>query len=375
MFIKNIFNYSKNYIGGKRNKYKNNNKTLKLNNTSFKYNKYNNNLKMETKFQQSIIPEIQEYTKPFSEEIKYYEKIINNLNNYLSSPEKKHKFITYIKFMNSTNYNKDYISKLINMKYIKECNIDTDNTSYKNDLSFGGVCYSFVYKVPKLDEKIHNIVEYYEENDKAFATYIKSIHCLMWIIKKYYDIEYDIGFNECDLDQLKNLLTDDLKRELREHIKNKYTIYPEDSNEELNTMGYVIKYNDTYKELYEKVWFTSDCSLMDLSRILYYIDKYNLDVFTTLNKLAGDYRWAMHKVKPVKPGIQSTSIMVIANSNYEYEYDIDRTPELQNMIDEIYSIKSGLDVYEFNKSKNMLMNLFKRTVEQQLTWGAQIYYS
>ena len=103
-----------------------------------------------------------------------------------------------------------------------------------------------------------------------------------------------------------------------------------------------------------------------------YINKHDCDVFTTLNILAGDYYHAMY-VHPSRPGISSTSIMILGDLKYGYPVELEHTPAVDAMVEEIYSIPVDLYKKDYDRSLGILLNLFQRTIEKRLVWGAKIF--
>jgi len=304
--------------------------------------------------------------------------MLTDMKEYISNPIHKQHVIAYVSFLHSRIFDNEYVSNIVNILYTNESTYGLDkanliDTSYYDILSFKGLgSLRFIYKTSHIDTKLREVVEYYEIRDKSFATYIKSIHSILWIIRKYSDIVDDIGFNDCDYDTLQELLTDSLTEQLAgELIDNDE--YQDTERGRLERMGAVIhQYAYKYIDIYETVFTTADWDLKDFSRIVYYIDKYDLDVFTVLNRLSADYSWAMSL--PVKqPGIQSVSIMILGDLGYSFDMRMDRTPEVQAMIDEIYSIPTGFSLKDFNRSLNVLLRLYKRTVEKHLVWNSRLF--
>jgi hypothetical protein len=335
---------------------------------------------LEKEYNELILPEIKEYTSKFSNDI-YKTNIIKDLKKYLESDINRNYLITYVTFLNKKIYDKDYISKLVNIKYIRDCAFSLDDIEYDeeyyNKLVLKFIDYNSIYSVPKLDKKIKDIVSHYEEINKPFSNYIKSIQCLLWIIQKYQDIYNDIGFRRCNYTKLKKVLTPELIIQLKneeQYVTENIDSTFETEQEELECYAEIILSNShKYKNIHKKIFYTEDWNFIDLSNIIYYIDKYNLDIFTILNRLSADYSWAMYKAVKVEPGIQSTSIMILGDVGYEFDKEIDRTIEVQQMVDEIYGIKSDLYLEDFIKSYKTLIQLFKRTIEKELSWGTKIY--
>jgi hypothetical protein len=371
-----------------------NNKTIKLNNKNNKNDKtrYQNNMpskiinkeneyvNSESEFNEIILPEIKKFAYPFSNNT-YSSQSINSFKNFISSNKNKNNFIKYIEFINNVEYDKDFISKLMYMKYITNCafsldDIHYDNSYYDEIYSITGK-YNYLYKESDIDTKINDVIQYYKINDNSFADYIKSINCLIWIINKYKDIIENVGFNTCEYTKLKELLTSELKAKLQqEDLENTSISGSLNGNEddELTWYGEIILLNrNKYYDIYRKSFYTEDWDFIDFNNIITYIYKHDLDAFSVLTRLASDYSWAMRKVKKVEPGIQSVSIMVFDDLDYEYPEKVKRTPDIQTMVDEINNIRSELYLEDFSESYNILTNLFKRTVEKQLTWGAKIF--
>lgn len=304
--------------------------------------------------------------------------MLTNMADYISDPIRKQHIVTYVTFLHRTSFDNEYVSNIVNMLYTIESTYGLDranliDTSYYDILSFKGLgSLRFIYKIPRIDAKLREVVESYEIRDKSFATYIKSIHSLLWIIRKYSDIVDDIGFNDCDYDTLQGILTDSLAKQLTaEQIDDDE--YQNTERGRLERMGAVIRQHDyKYRDIYETVFTTADWDLKDFSRIVYYIDKHDADAFTVLNRLSADYSWAMSL--PVKqPGIQSVSIMILGDLGYSFDMRMDRTPDVQAMIDEIYAIPAGFSLKDFHRSLDVLLRLYKRTVEKHLVWGSRLF--
>jgi hypothetical protein len=313
-----------------------------------------------------------------------YYHYIENYHKYLSNIENLKNSRIYLEFIFKTEYTIEYISKLIYMKYLEACPIyeidayNTDDDKKYDEKRYLPYANTF-YTIPLLDNKIKNIVSYYEKTDNDFAVYLKSIHSLLWIMKKYNDTVYDSKFTTCYEARFKKLLTDELKQKIINDIAESPNRddYDNENNTEIEKLSYFILDNYTmseeYKLLYNKTFYTQDWNFVDLGKIVDYIWENNEDTYTILNRLSADYNWAMHKIEPAQPGIQSSSIMVLGDLGYSFDNNKDRTPEVQQMVNEIYENKLDGFKEDFNKSLKTLTNLFKRTVEKQLTWGAKIF--
>jgi hypothetical protein len=129
--------------------------------------------------------------------------------------------------------------------------------------------------------------------------------------------------------------------------------------------------NKQYSDLYNEVIYSSSWDIIDYMRIIHYINKHDADVFTTLNILAGDYYHAMY-VHPSRPGLASTSIMILGDLKYGYPMEQEHTPAVDAMVEEMYAAEVDIYKKDFNESYDILVNLFQRTM-QRLTWGAKIF--
>ena len=65
--------------------------------------------------------------------------------------------------------------------------------------------------------------------------------------------------------------------------------------------------------------------------------------------------------------------MILGNVHYDFDMRLDRTPEVQEMVDEIDNITTDLYVKDFNRSVDTLISLFIQTVEKELVWGTEIF--
>jgi hypothetical protein len=126
------------------------------------------------------------------------------------------------------------------------------------------------------------------------------------------------------------------------------------------------------QQLYEQICFTGSWDFTDYSRIISYIIKYDLDVYDTLVTLSRDYNHAMYVAKPVRPGPQSTAGSILLESGSADNIDNERTPEVQAMLDELYAMNEIGYIFQYNKSFDDLLGLFKKTFEKYLVWGLEI---
>jgi len=322
-------------------------------------------------YKQLMIPEIQQYrTNKYN--FKEYEFGIVSLHQFLSDLTNRHKLITYITFINRrAPFDVDFISTLLHLVYTNQCAIVDYDKIYKQELVF--INASFVtnaYSIPSFDSKIKDVVTYYHSIDKPFADYIKSIHCMLWIIRYYQQLYYDSRFNECHKQRLKELMTEEVRNQLYTEIQN----HPADTEDDrLDLIADVIlDSKDKYTDLYEETFYTSDWNLMDLSRIIYYADTRDVELSTLLQRLSNDHSWAMSL--PVKqPGLQSTSIMILGDLGYYNMNDVKRTPEIQVMIDEMYAIPTNIYKKDYDRSLDVLLRMYKRTVEKHLIWGRRLF--
>jgi hypothetical protein len=340
----------------------------------------NNILKIYNKL---IFSEIKEYID-HNIQIQYNIDHINNVYDYISNINNKKSFIKFIQLNHSSNYDIQFLSTLFYHEYLQWAvpnitslypNIQSDDINNSNNMISDNI--DDLYNLISYKNNLKNAIKYYDETDKDYANYIRSLSCITWILRAYQDILINNDtFNSWDEDKLKELLTPELKEELKEKLENckdedyKWT---KDEDENLQNIYYYMRYNDTeneYADIFEQYYYSCDCGLKDLSRIIYYIYDNNLDIYQTLLTLAGDYRYAMYKVKPVKPGIQSTACMILDDLDYDYSSKIERTPEIQVIIDDVYGIKTDLYLKDFKHSFDILLKLFRREFDKHLIWGA-----
>jgi hypothetical protein len=166
------FDYKNNQRGGlqKSSIYKS-----RLNKTRRK----NRNNKMDINMHK-ILPEISQYLSNtfthtgYMNYIPRLEKLIEN--------NRKHDMVKYVQFMYTTDYSKEYISKLLYNEYIDRTNTSSDD--YNSILSIIGPAYD----IRGYGEIIANIIQYYYTVDESFANYLRSLNCLLWLIQAYNDM-------------------------------------------------------------------------------------------------------------------------------------------------------------------------------------------
>jgi hypothetical protein len=412
-----LFNYSKNRIVGGRNH--NKNKSIKLkrnNNRTLRYNKKMSYSipKIETLsdddkeiYNQIIFPEIEEYLDKESFKIGYIDNAKSLIKKINTNPDNKLNAIKYIKLLNNIEYTKEYVSKIIywkylqHMPYLSHLYIKDNDNQYDLNMSLIYNITTF-YNHLKYDEIMSKLLSYYDEHDLEFANNIRSLNCLLWMIRCYDEMETEHTFNNYDEHKLKKLMTPTLQKIYNEKTSFKYNYKKGQSeNDKIEFADMTIKkyiehkrykqlieiicemiYNiqDTpemkeINDIYEQICYTSSWDFTDLSRIISYINKHNLDVYNTLLKLADDYDHAMYRVKPNRSGPQSTAGGVLTELEYEYDGGLDRTPEVQLMVDEIdsmYKMYSMGSISQYRQSFSELLGLFKKTFEKHLIWGIDI---
>jgi hypothetical protein len=159
-------------------------------------------------------------------------------------------------------------------------------------------------------------------------------------------------------------------------------IYDEETNPKMNIDNRFYKLADiisdipVYEKLVDKICYTSDWNFTDLYSISMYIAKNNIDMYSTLKILAEDYRWAANKSVPGEIGntdIASTAIMILGDLHYEFNNDVDRTQEVQTIINGIEIIESYTYREYYKRAIDNIIQYFKKSIERQLTWGLKIF--
>jgi hypothetical protein len=400
-----VYNYSKNKLKGGRNT------KINLKHKTRKIRKIRNKMKdIQEEFRQIILPEVVQYVKKddmrdgFLYRAKYVSKYINE------SSENRQNIIEYILFKNNIEYTIEYLSKIIYEEYIRILGSYTyilhkfttvvQDKLYSSKLRNISGILTF-YKHYKYYEIIDKILSYYDTHNKQLANNIRSLNCLLWIIQSYFDMEEDNTFNSCNVYRLKDLMTPKLQKIYDEQTVPDYILQEGETEDtylenfkktvkehiEINRfrqLSYIIKEkviyysekNDSETEemraIYEQICFTANWNFVDLSRIISYINKHDLDVYDTLIKLGGDYYNGMYVDNPNRAGIQSTSIMVLTQYDYDLDSERERTPEIQVMLDEIYAMDCNGYIFEYKKAFDELLKLFKKTFEKHLLWGLEI---
>ena len=401
-----VYNYSKNKLKGGRNT------QIKLKNR-IKLNRTRRVRKMDViqeEYKQIILPEVEQYLlrdELISGFLHYTIRPIKYINE---SSENRQNIIEYILFKNNIEYTIEYISKIIYEEYIRMLGSYTtilhmfttvvQDKLYSSKLSSITNILTF-YKHYEYYEIIGKLLSYYDIHNKQLADNIRSLNCLLWIIQSYFDMEEDNTFNSCNVYILKDLMTPKLQKIYDEqtvpnyilqegetedtYLENfKKTVKEHIETNRLRHLSYIIKEkviyysekNDSETEemraIYEQICFTASWNFVDLSRIISYIVKHDLDVYDTLIKLGGDYYNGMYVDNPNRAGIQSTSIMVLTQHNYDVDSKRERTPEIQAMLDEIYAMECNGYIFEYKKAFDELLKLFKRTFDKHLLWGLEI---
>lgn len=295
-----------------------------------------------------------------------------NINYDVS--DNKEKLKKYLEFKNNIEYGSDYISKLIYEQYIRitpyldKEYLDVlpysskEHTNYSTSL-LNIYNTNIIYK--EYEEIIKEIISYYDIHNIEFSNYLRSLNCILNTLKMYYELEEDNTFNNYDIELFKKLLTKDLQKLYQQ-------INGDNEQIRLNTLINNISTIKEYSYIYEQVCYSSNWNFLDLNKIIKYIYKYNLDIYNILQILAADYNHAMYKIKPAKPGIQSISILILSSLNYNFNNNIERNFNLQQIIDEIYNIESDIYIKDYKELILITQNLFKNTFEKYLTWGLQI---
>jgi len=421
VFGKSLYNYSKNIIIGGKDKSINKHRTIKLKTKNYsktlqinrkvsikKNNMYNNNTELELYYKrnskeiynQILLPEIMLYIKKDNFKEGFIHYIINIAKYINTSSNNRNNIINYVLFKNNIEYSIEYISKIIYEEYIQI--IQYRFEEYENYISKLKHIQSIntFYSYLNYDTITNKLEEYYNIHNNFIANNIHSLNCLIWIIKLYYELEDENTFNNCNKYKLKNIMTPKLQNIYDEQTSFHYN-YSEGETEndkagfidmtikeyiEMKRLEQLIsiitdiakdgdKSDSEVKEMiyiYEQICFTTNWDFVDLSRIISYIIKYDLNVYDTLIKLAGDYYHSMYISKPAKPGLQSTSISILNRYGYNFDSKCKRTSEIQLMIDEIYNIKCDGYIFEYKKALDDILKLFKRTFERYLIWGLEI---
>ncbi len=279
----------------------------------------------------------------------------------------KNNIIKYILFYNNIEYTSEFISKVIYDKFVNSTPIEYDyEQEYVKTISRCSEL-SLIYNFNNDDKYIKQFIEYYDIHNTNFSNYLRSINCLLSIIRTYRDLRDDATFDNYNIVKLKKLMTPKLIE-----VYNEKTDNYKNENTRLYELAHIIKHMTEFKYIYEQICSTSSWDFVDFSRIITYIDKYDLDVFTTLKILAEDHNYAFYKVKPKQTGIQNVSVMTLVDLKYTFTYYKDRTEQTQKIIDEIYNIECSDYLKDYNNAVHIILKLFKRTVEKHLIWGIKI---
>ncbi len=412
-----MYNYSKNKIvGGRNNSKRNLSIKLKQNNNKYNLNKTIKskiNKKMEKNIQETFnqitFPEVEQYLFKNKFRQGYLHYTVCLIRYMKENHENRQKLIKYIMFKNSIEYTKEFVSKIIfencmdlTSRFRMVHNFPTQLKEYAEYYSkLNNITDILIfYKHYTYSEVTDKLIEYYDIHDKPLANNIRALNCLFWVIKAYYDMEEDHTFNNYNKTRLKELMTPKLQKMYDEQTS--YTFNFREGKTENDKVDYLDMTIKEYiederlgqliriikniaesddktnpevqemNELYEQICFTGSWDFTDYSRIISYIIKYDLDVYDTLITLGGDYNYAMYVAKPVRPGVQSTASSIIAQSGYKVDVDKERTPEVQKMLDELYEMNDMGYIYQYEKSFDELMGLFKKTFEKHLIWGLEI---
>lgn len=366
----NKFDYRTNIMGGR------NNSTYKKRfNKTVKRSKKMNHQELYNKL---ILPEVAQYRdKEYN--IQHHLKYIENIYKFMYNENRKDDMIKYIQFNHSTNYTKDYISKLIFHEFI-EC-INAISYNAKINLSYYiGYYYHFpsfvssIYNIKSYEETMKEVLQHYDTSDKSFADYIRSLNCILWILRTYEDILINNRtFNSCNYEKLETLLTPELREQFSQEDD------PEEwkpGDEPIRRIYYIMKYSSTkdkYKQLFDQVQYSCDWKLIDLMQITSYIHSHDVDTYTTLKTLAGDYHHGMYGCKPARPGVSSTAIMILGDLKYDFETKKEHTPEVHTMVEEVNTTPADLYKVNYDESLETILQLFKRTMDRGLEWGATIF--
>lgn len=304
---------------------------------------------------------------------------------------RRNKVSTILKTINKMNYNNIDISFLFYHKYIKWINqiLNYENICNptikisnilkmnieNNDIIYYNNNISIISnKTISYEDNIKNAIKYYDKTNKDYANYIRSLSCIIWIIKLYEDILINNRtFNTYNPKKLKELLTRELTEELKEKIENCGNKWGVSERDNLQAIYQYMKYDDEnneYTYLYEQFCHSCDWNLEDLSQIIYYVYNNNLDIYNTLLMIAGDYSYSMYSIKPPQPGLQSTAGEILGDLDYDYKHNLEHTKEVDILINNINTIKSGLYLKDFKQSLDVLLKLFRREFDKYLIWGA-----
>jgi hypothetical protein len=181
-------------------------------------------LSINDMYKQIIIPEIEQYRKKDIniDSISYIVKnIYNNLHNDISN---KDKIIKYIRYNNSNNYTIDFISTLLYERYIFFAYPIIDDLIYNRlyvKPSVNTIIFDLfpVYNIKQYEDIIKDVITYYDQNDKKFANYLRSITCILWIIRYYYDkLIENKTFNRYVIETMMELVTPDIFEEIKSKI-------------------------------------------------------------------------------------------------------------------------------------------------------------
>jgi hypothetical protein len=349
--------------------------TVKMKNKATNNMSKKQNISLESKYNQIILDEISKYKKD-NIDILSYERYIEYAYKNLIRTNKHTQIITYMQFIHDVKYDSEHISKLIYEQYVNIAvrfedyehihSILTEKDKvYNNNIYKLNVLDTF-YKFRDYNEHMKDIVAHYAYN-KDFTKYVGSIRCILWILEYYANLLEDNTFYMYDTEKLKNSMTPVLRE-----IYNTETDSDDTEDSRLRKLGDIIQCMDEYSDIYESVCYTVSWSFNELCKITTYVYNNNLDLYETLHALASDYRWSMYNITPAQSGLQSTSITILGDLGYDYEFDKQRTATVQQMINNIHDIPSNIFITDFNKSADILIKLLKKTVEIHASWGLEI---
>ncbi len=205
-----------------------------------------------------------------------------------------------------------------------------------------------------LIKQIHNIINYYNDIDIELANCIKSVVCLIELIRIY---EVDLGesFGEYHPKIIMRHATPEILKELEQYPA---SMKPEKMWKLLNDDRFNQK---KYTAIYEEVNHCAAWDIDDYNRIMMYIIDNNLDVYTTLQQLAGPY------------GIQTTVKSILEFSQFPYENRKSNTPEMKALVDTIHALPRNDNMKGWKYIKGRVEDYLQATFKKRLIWEAKFW--
>jgi hypothetical protein len=332
----------------------------------------------EDEYNDYILPEIKEYSYPLSPKIHTRWYLIQHKKRLCTHIIKKY-LIKYLTFLHRTDYDIDYISKLLYARYIKYNNYILNSKNI--DSAYRSYMHIFdehidTYKIPDLDFKIKDVVKYYETIDNNIAICIKSLHYILNINRMYATIIKN-DFKNCNYNKLKELLTPDIKKEIRElslhqSMKFKGSLKKSEKEELLWYSEAILRYNNNYINIYRKTFYTQNADVLHLNTIIKYILAHDINAYIVLAYIANEYK-NNTAITEMDTNIKNTAINILENLGYDYNLKIDKSYLDSTTTIEINTHYEDLYVEDFVGIKKELINLLKRDFEKKLKWRSKIF--